>query len=334
MSRREDGRESESKRHRSRFDREPSPKRSRRDGKPATERPPSNLSFDVRDQSDREQKHRRRLQDALPLEGPEADSKLEAGAGRKEFDKKTNALRDGTKSSSNPTEVPRSRSYFQHDERGNAGQAGRTAGRGAATERGWWRETKDQHGERAKEKTATRDVAPKIEKSQGRGDENRVWRHDGFYEIEADRQPPVRKRPSFREKKVTDSENVDKTGADPVKPSRPDRPFLGSERREDRGSHYPRYSDGPEKPSVGDREVKRGDVWRGSFQSRDRYGGGNNYRGRDRFSGRGGGGGGYRPSTVRVVEKWKHDLFEEANRSPSPKNEEDQIVKVEALLAS
>ena len=91
-----------------------SPKRSRRDGKPATERPLSNLGFDVRDQSDREQKHRRRLQDALPLEAlPEADSKLEVGAGRKEFDKKTNALRDGTKSSSNPTEVPRSRSYFQ-----------------------------------------------------------------------------------------------------------------------------------------------------------------------------------------------------------------------------
>ncbi|KAK9116907.1 hypothetical protein Sjap_015854 [Stephania japonica] len=37
--------------------------------------------------------------------------------------------------------------------------------------------------------------------------------------------------------------------------------------------------------------------------------------------------------TVRA-EKWKHDMFDEANRSPTPKNEDDQIAKIEALLAS
>ncbi|CAA2999701.1 Hypothetical predicted protein [Olea europaea subsp. europaea] len=42
---------------------------------------------------------------------------------------------------------------------------------------------------------------------------------------------------------------------------------------------------------------------------------------------------GYRPTGGRV-EKWKHDLYEESNRSPTPKNEEDQIAKIEALLAS
>lgn len=35
-----------------------------------------------------------------------------------------------------------------------------------------------------------------------------------------------------------------------------------------------------------------------------------------------------------LSDKWKHDMFSEANRSPTPKNEEDQIAKVEALLAS
>ena len=33
------------------------------------------------------------------------------------------------------------------------------------------------------------------------------------------------------------------------------------------------------------------------------------------------------------VEKWKHDLFGEANWSLAPKMEEQQIVKVAALLA-
>ncbi|XP_078442281.1 cyclin-like protein isoform X2 [Wolffia australiana] len=33
-------------------------------------------------------------------------------------------------------------------------------------------------------------------------------------------------------------------------------------------------------------------------------------------------------------EKWKHDLFDESNRSPTPKNEEDELAKLEALLSS
>ena len=67
---------------------------------------------------------------------------------------------------------------------------------------------------------------------------------------------------------------------------------------------------------------------RGGF--RERCGsGGTNYKERERFSGRQG----YHPGGTRA-EKWKHDMFGEANRSPTTKNEEDQIAKVEALLAS
>ncbi|GFY95510.1 hypothetical protein Acr_10g0008950 [Actinidia rufa] len=277
------------------------PKRSRRDGKPATERPSSNLNLDVGDSSDHDQKHCRRLQDALPLEVPPAsDPKVEAGGGSKEFDKRINGQREGNKNSSNATEGPRSRSFFLHDERGNGGQVSRTTDRRAASDRRW-RDSKDQHTERAAGKTTPRDTERRDEKSQTRGVDNRVWRHDGFYEIEADQAPPVRKRPSFREKKVeVDSENADKAPAQPVKPTHPEPPLLGGERRVERGGHNPHFSDRPEKP------------------------------GRERFNGTRG----YRPGGGVRVEKWKHDLFEEGNRSPTPKKEEDQIAKVEALLAS
>lgn len=76
----------------------------------------------------------------------------------------------------------------------------------------------------------------------------------------------------------------------------------------------------------------RGEAQRGVFPSRERYtngAAGHNYRGRDRFGERQG----YHSSGGRV-EKWEHDLYHEANRSPTPKNEEDQIAKVETLLAS
>ncbi|CAK9180857.1 unnamed protein product [Ilex paraguariensis] len=135
-SNRREGRDSDSKRHRSRFDQEPSPKRSRRDGKPVTERPfpPNSLNLDGGDQSARDQKHRRRLQDALPLEAPVApDPKVQTGALNKETDNKTNGDRDGAKQSSESTEVPRSRSFFQHDDRGSARQVGRSFSRRAGT---------------------------------------------------------------------------------------------------------------------------------------------------------------------------------------------------------
>lgn len=70
--------------------------------------------MDVGEQTDRDQKHHRRLQDAIPLEAPLAsDSKRENEAVSKEADKKPEEHREGSKRSSDPTEVPRSRSYFQ-----------------------------------------------------------------------------------------------------------------------------------------------------------------------------------------------------------------------------
>ncbi|KAG4114029.1 hypothetical protein ERO13_D12G020000v2 [Gossypium hirsutum] len=334
MSRRE-GRDSDSRRHRSGFDREPSPKRSRRDGKPQTERQVS--SADVGDRPDQEEKQRRRLQDAVPLEAaptPPDSSKIETVIVGKDSDRKNNGQHEGTKHSSDPTEVPRSRSYFQHDERGIAAQAGRSYGRRVASERGergWWRDAKDHHSER---ETRTYDTRQRDEKPQARGDSKDDWRHDRFFEMEADppaQPPPSRKRPAFSEKKIpAAAQSADLTTKESEKSSHSSHHVLGSERRVDRDRH-PRHLDRPDRLTAGDQAPSRREAPRGGFLSHERHGGGggSNFRGRDRFSGRQG----YRSGGPRV-EKWKHDLYDEANKSPPRKNEEDQIAKVESLLAS
>ncbi|KAL2490872.1 cyclin-related [Abeliophyllum distichum] len=280
MSRRED-RNFDSKRHRSRFDREPSPKRSRRDGKPATERPPTDTDLD-KDHLDRDQKHRRRLQDALPLEAPSAQESKYLGLNHT--------------FSMMIVVVP--------------GQVGRSFSHRTDTERGWRRDPKEQHSDRMEKKAVVSDTQQKDEKAKEYGQDNRVWRHDGYFEMEADPKPPVRKRPSFREQKVpSDPEKTDKAIANPQ-----DLP-VDNERRDER-EHASRNYDRPERSFVGEREAKRGEAWRGN-SSRDGYGASSGYRGRDRLGAKQG----YRPTGGRV-EKWKHDLYEESNRSPTPKNEE------------
>ncbi|XP_044489323.1 uncharacterized protein LOC123213800 isoform X2 [Mangifera indica] len=320
MSRRE-GRDSESRRHRSRFDREPSPKKSRRDGKPAAERVPSNNNLDFEDHVDQDQTRRRRLQDVLPLEAQSApDTEAATVCWTKEADKKSNALHEKNK---DPTD---------HDERGNAGQVGRSFSRGAASDRELRRDSRSQRNERAADKKEAYDTRPRDEKSHGKVVDNSVWCHDEFFKLETDPPPPAHKRRAFREEKISlDSGNVDKAVEESAKVSRPDRPVLGSERREQRGRDF-HHSDRVEKPPTGDRLANRGETQRVGYLSRLRDGSGGgrgDYRGRDRFEGRQG----FRPNGTRG-EKWKHDMFQDANRSPTPKDEEDQIAKVEALLAS
>jgi len=84
-----------------------SPKSSRRDEKPETER----VTID----SNLDQKNRRRLQDALPLETLSGSdfAKVESGSLSKETDKKPNEHGEGSKHSSKPIEVPWSWPFFQ-----------------------------------------------------------------------------------------------------------------------------------------------------------------------------------------------------------------------------
>lgn len=91
-----------------------SPKRSRRDGKPETERTSSGHNLETADSGGPDQKHRRRLQDALPLEVPVAPvSKSGEDVVNKGFNKKSDGQLNGTNRPSDATEVPRSQSYFQ-----------------------------------------------------------------------------------------------------------------------------------------------------------------------------------------------------------------------------
>ncbi|KAL7082586.1 hypothetical protein ACP275_14G108800 [Erythranthe tilingii] len=268
MSRRED-RSSESKRRRSGFDREPSPKKSR-DGKPET--------GPEKDRSDRDFKQHRTL-----------DPKVESAIVSKDS--------------------LSTKKYSQHDDRGSVGQNGRSFSRRTDNERGWWRDSKQEQNDRAINETVSKEPQQKAERAK---DNNRE-------EIEANPKPPMRKRPSFREQKTpTDAEKA----ANPNQ----DHPAESGRRRNER-VYSSRYSDKHERSFAGGRELNKAQrvSSRGNFSSGDRY-----REGGDRFTARQG----YnRPSGGRV-EKWKHDLYHEANRSPTPKNEDDQISKIEALLGS
>ncbi len=193
-----------------------------------------------------------------------------------------------------------------------------------------WRDSKDQHDERAANKTIY-NAQRRDEKLQAKQDDNSIWRHDRF--LEKNDPPAGKKRPAFQEKKIpVNSEHADIAETETVKSSHVDHSVEGSERREER-SRNPRPLDRPEKLSAGDRlPPKRGEAHRDGFLSRERYsgggGGGGNYRGRDGMNGRQG----YGADGTRA-EKWKHDMYNPED-GPPPKNEDDQIAKLEALLAS
>lgn len=167
------------------------------------------------------------------------------------------------------------------------------------------------------------------QKAKVHGKETDAWRHDGYYELETNPKPPAKKR-SFREEKISaDPEKVDKAETEPAKPNSSNRPVLHVERRNERSSYVSHHPDQAERQFSGDRSANRSGTWRGKFPSRPgRYYDSGNFRGRDKVDSRPP----YRSN--KTVEKWKHDLFNEANKSPPPQNEEDQIAKIEALLAS
>ncbi|XP_068655151.1 uncharacterized protein [Aristolochia californica] len=318
MSHRE-GRDSHSKRSHPKTEKDPSPKRPRRDGKPTERISSTNHDMEITNPTSEDQKHQRQLQDPLLLEPSAAiESKVERDFAEKGVDLKTNGPLGDNKHSSDLTEVTHSRSYYQHDERGSAGQGGQSFGR-RDTDRGRWSDLKERSDGRG-DRVGQRDLHKKDERVRGQPNDKSAWHHDGFFELDAEVHR-ARKRLAFREKK------------DP-----PEQGNAGA-RREERGEYGQIGNDKAKGDRPDDRRVKtvdrplrRRDTNSVGFASRDRLGNGGGFRGRDRFSGRYG----ERNQNQRVgfqVEKWKHDLFDEANRSSPPKNEEDQIAKVEALLA-
>ncbi|KAK1417555.1 hypothetical protein QVD17_26684 [Tagetes erecta] len=287
-------RDSDSRHHRSRYDHR-EPSPKRVKRDGKTATEQATSNLNSTQRIDRDKKHHRRLQDSDSLGSKVVTgSKIETVSLSKESDKKSNGYREGTKNSSDNVEAPRSRSHFQHDER--AGQVGRSYRHKESTERDRWKDNK-----------------PRDERT----------RFDGSYKAEPDSKQVSKKRPSFRETKVPVNDSATQ---------------VNTERKEESGKPMEKSPvDRPDKRVSGGRDPHRNETERMKFQPRVKHGGGNgggvdggfggSFRGRDRFNDR------QRPSGGRV-EKWKHDLYDEANKSPTSKNEEDQIAKVEALLAS
>ncbi|KAL2324283.1 hypothetical protein Fmac_023341 [Flemingia macrophylla] len=291
-------RDSYSKRRHSKFDRQPSSNRYRRDGKQDSNRVTSD-GGDLRNPPLPDHHSRRESFDAAPKKS------------------NSNDHLDPPKHSSQP---PRSRPYYQHDEL--TGKVGRSNGQREA------REKSKENNERV-ETDQRREL--RDEKSQVKLD-NSLQKRNGFSERKDEPLPTMRKRRAFREKKIpTDSTDANPPESVAVKSSNTDHPLERNERKEERSSN-PHLLDRPEKQITEDRGLNKSEARRDGFSSRARYGGSggiSNYRGRDKFNGRQG----YRPFTTRV-EKWKHDLYQEVNKDPIPKNEDDQIAKLEALLTS
>ncbi|WZZ61474.1 hypothetical protein YC2023_061581 [Brassica napus] len=297
MSSRRESRDSDSKRDRSRFDREsrsasslfyslsPSfcgPKRSRRDGKPEEEGVRSKKGLDVSTETDK--KPRQSLRDAAPLE-PDAQGL------RKDFEKKHS---ETTKQAPHLSEELRSRPYHQvsealfiHDDRRTNGRDDRRQ----TSERGSWRGSRDQSNRRAGDDRRDQDKS--------------TWRHDRFHESDDTKGGALsRKRPAFREKKIPEESRID-SGR-----TRTEEANLNSRRQNERN-----WRSNNERPATGrDRVWNRDDGSRQSYRTdRDGF----NRNGRTGLNG----------SWTRAEKKWDHDLYEEANKSPARANEEEQIAK-------
>jgi hypothetical protein len=95
----------------------------------------------------------------------------------------------------------------------------------------------------------------------------------------------------------------------------------------------PRWDDRLGRRDVGfNRDGNRNGNWLPRSDQRDRFRGRGPPRGRERFSGARFRGGNQLQQTIGAqTDRWKHDKYEEANQSPT--NENEQIAKIEELLA-
>lgn len=184
-------------------------------------------------------------------------------------------------------------------------------------ERGSWRSSRDQSYRRAGDD----------EKSQHRkGEDKNTWQHDRFHESDDTQGALSRKRPAFREKKIPEESgnNTNRPRTEEGKDTN-----LNSRRQNERNWKSNMHSERHERPAMGRDRVWNRDDERGAG-SRQGY---RADRDNSRFSRNGRSG--VNGSWTRGEKKWDHDMYEEANKkSPARANEEEQIAKVEALLAA
>nr|BAJ99011.1 predicted protein [Hordeum vulgare subsp. vulgare] len=239
----------------------------------------------------------------------------------------------GTKRFSETREAWRPRSSsFQHDERERARQGGRRYGH---QDYGRQRDQNEHLDDRYKHRSEGHGLQEKVGQAQQQSDVDSTWKHDGFFKLEQDA-PVAKRRPGFKEMgmPLAGQESAPAV-TEPHSRSRiPDQPGLTSGMGEERRNYHSREFIRPD---------DRGTRW--GFSDYRSPGQRNGYDPRGRFAGRGGRGrdrfdyqyGGrsnmHEDAGDHQTEKWKHDLYDETNSTPAPMTEEEQIAKVEALLA-
>ncbi|WVZ55903.1 hypothetical protein U9M48_006504 [Paspalum notatum var. saurae] len=331
---RRDGRDSHGRRphssSRSRRD-DPSPRRRRDDRRHESDR----AHYRSRDKesakaADRDQK---RNGDAARLDDPVNAESKSVSDGKNGPSTRHERSPRGTKRFSESREEWQPRSSFQHNERGSAGQGGRRYDR-QASDYGRQRDQKEHLAGTDKQKDEEHGLQRKFEQDQQKKDGDSTWKHDGFFQLEEEA-PLAKKRPPFQEMKIQESA-APVTEPDSVS-RKLDQPGPTSAMREERRNYHSRGFGNYRAFRPEDRGFRRGFPDHRSDDQR------NGCDSRGRFPGRGGmdrdgfnnpyGGRGHVNQASGDEEKWKHDLYDQTNRSPPPKTEEEQIAKVEALLA-
>ncbi|CAM0871677.1 unnamed protein product [Alopecurus aequalis] len=216
--------------------------------------------------------------------------------------------------------------YVQHDERNSAGHGGRRYGR---QDYGRHRGQNEHLDDRDKHRSEGHGLQEKVEQAQHQSDVDSTWKHDGFFKLEEEA-PVAKRRSGFKDMGMPVEEQE---SAPDSRSRKPDQPGLTSGMGEERRNYHSREFARPD---------DRGN-WRGfsdhrsagqrnDYDSRGRFAG-RGGRGRDRFDYQYGGRNNMHESAGDETEKWKHDLYDQTDSTPAPMTEEEQIAKVEALLA-
>ncbi|KAF7050168.1 hypothetical protein CFC21_058565, partial [Triticum aestivum] len=289
------------------------------------------------DEGDRDERRNRHLQDAKERsDGPDpghGDGKTQPSDAKEDHHARHERSPRGTKRFSETREAWRPRSsFFQHDERERAGQGGRRYGR---QDYGRQRDQNEHLDDRDRHKYEGHGLQEKFGQPQQHSDVDSTWKHDGFFKLQEDA-PVAKRRSGFKEMRMPlEGQESAPAVTEPNSRSRiPDQPGWTSGMGEERRNYHSREFIRPD-----DRDTRRG------FSDYRSAGQRNGYDPRGRFAGRGGRGrdrfdcqyGGrsnmHEDAGDHQTEKWKHDLYDETNSTPAPMTEEEQIAKVEALLA-
>ncbi|VAI08704.1 unnamed protein product [Triticum turgidum subsp. durum] len=339
---RREGRDSHGRRphstSRSRRD-DPSPRRRRDDRRHDSDRSQHRRRAEegAGDEGDRDERRNRHLQDAKERsDGPDpghGDGKTQPSDAKEDHHARHERSPRGTKRFSETREAWRPRSsFFQHDERERAGQGGRRYGR---QDYGRQRDQNEHLDDRDRHKYEGHGLQEKFGQPQQHSDVDSTWKHDGFFKLQEDA-PVAKRRSGFKEMRMPlEGQESAPAVTEPNSRSRiPDQPGWTSGMGEERRNYHSREFIRPD-----DRDTRRG------FSDYRSAGQRNGYDPRGRFAGRGGRGrdrfdcqyGGrsnmHEDAGDHQTEKWKHDLYDETNSTPAPMTEEEQIAKVEALLA-